>query len=104
MIPEYRLTLKAQHGYLHIIQQVELRFGPRVASAVEERLAQAFEQLASMPLIGHLREDITFDQSVRFWSVGRTLIAYQPHSWGVEILFVESGEMDWSGALDEEDP
>lgn len=62
-------------------------------------LEKAFEQLAANPRIGHRREDLTQNESVLFWSVGPTLLAYRARPEWVEILFVERGELDWERNL-----
>ncbi|MBI4614143.1 MAG: type II toxin-antitoxin system RelE/ParE family toxin [Planctomycetes bacterium] len=91
----YRLTPGARLGFRNILEYVEREFGLRVAEDVLNRLASAFEGIAGNPSIGHVRPDITIDVTVRFWSVGPTLIAYRLVADGVEILFVERGECDW---------
>jgi plasmid stabilization system protein ParE len=82
-----------------ICQYVDSRFGSEVAGRVERDLEGAFEQLATYPDIGHHRDDLTADQSVRFWVVGPTLIAYRSRLERVEILFVERGDIDWERVL-----
>jgi plasmid stabilization system protein ParE len=81
------------------VQDVEDRFGARIADRVTDDIARAFEQLAAMPAIGHQRNELTADDSIRFWSVGPTLIAYHSVGSHIEILFVERGGTDWKRLL-----
>jgi plasmid stabilization system protein ParE len=98
----YRLTPKAQEGFLRIAEHVHARFGLEVVERVLDRLERAFELLASSPEAGHLREDLTDSPGVRFWAVGPTLIAYRAKGDLVEILFVERGELDWQRFIQRE--
>ncbi len=98
----YWLTPRARRGFKEILEYVERGFGPRVAEDVLDRLVSAFERVARNPGMGHVREEITNDRAVRFWSVGPTLIAYRAVGGRVEILFIERGERDWKGLFHEE--
>lgn len=89
----------AREGLRSIANYVVQRFGAGVAERVVRELEQAFKDLAERPLIGHHREDLTREGRVRFWSVGPTLIAYRSNADGVEILFVERGDIDWERKL-----
>ena len=102
MTARYQLTPKARDGLLRIAEDVAHGFGIVVAERVVTALERAFEQLATHPDIGHLREDLTNDREVRFWSVGPTLIAYRGSSSAIEIIAVERGELDWQQLLAEE--
>jgi plasmid stabilization system protein ParE len=97
----YRLTPRAREGFHRIAFYVEENFGSTVAERVVNDLAHAFELLAKSPDVGHRREDLTRDDRVLFWSVGPTLIAYRSSPQGVEIIFVERGELDWERMLTE---
>lgn len=97
----YRLTPRAEQGLLRTLLYVEGRFGVTVAERVLATLEAALEQLATNPGIGHLREDLTSDSAVRFWSVSPTLIAYRFEHSPVEVLFIERGEVDWESLLSE---
>lgn len=98
----YRLTPEARIGLRNILEYVEDRFGVRVAEHVLDKLEAAFELLAESPGIGHVREDITTNEQVQFWSVGPTLIAFRLMDDLVEILFVERGERDWERLLEKD--
>lgn len=91
----YRLTPRARQGLTDILEYVEREFGTETAEAALDRLVAAFERIAREPGIGHAREDITDDRTVRFWSVAPTVIAYRASGDLVEILIVERGERDW---------
>ncbi len=95
----YRLTPTARSSYREIVAYVERDFGVRVAEEVFERLEAAFRRLAETPGLGHVREDITLDERILFWSVAPTLIAYRRQPGGIEILFVERAERDWHELL-----
>lgn len=73
----YRLTPRAQIGLRSIIEYVEGRFGVRVAERVLDKLEEAFELVADSPGVGRVREDITSNAQVRFWTVTPSLIAYR---------------------------
>ena len=91
----YRLTPRARQGLTEILDYVAREFGTDAAEAVLDRLVEAFDLIAHQPGVGHVREDITDDRTVRFWSVAPTLIAYRASADLVEVLIVERGERDW---------
>jgi toxin ParE1/3/4 len=95
VVTPYRLTPRARSGPLEILEYVEQEFSLRVEEELLDRIEAAFELLADNPGIGHVREEITLDSSVRFWRVGSTLIAYRRAADTLEILFVERCERDW---------
>lgn len=101
MTRAYRLTPRAAEGFRSIAHYVDEHFGSAVAERVVNELEQAFESLAANPGLGHRREDLTTDAEVRFTSVGPTLIAYRERPGGLEVLFVERGELDWQRLLGE---
>lgn len=98
----YRLTPRARTGLRNILEYVEGRFGVGVAERVLDKLEAAFEVLAASPGIGHVREDITSDEQMQFWSVNPTLIAYRVVEDVVEVLLVERSERDWERLLEAE--
>jgi plasmid stabilization system protein ParE len=100
-VTEYRLTPRAREGLARIVLCVELRFGPAVADRVLHALDSAFSKLADSPGPGHLRPDLTEDERIRFWPVGPTLVAYREGPQGLEVLFVERGDVDWERRLHE---
>lgn len=96
MTASYRLTPRAREGLRRLVFHVGENFGTAVGERVLTELEQAFDLLAGRPGVGHTREDITRDERVRFWPVGPTLIAYRSDPEGLEVLFVERGEVDWA--------
>ena len=96
----YRLSPQARSGFRSILGYVETEFGLRVAGRVLHDVQAAFEMLAQRPGVGHIREDLTADERVRFWTVGPTLIAYRRAADGIEVLVVERGERDWRRLLE----
>ncbi len=84
-----------------MVLHVARRFGSDVADSVVDQLSEALERIASNPQIGHSREELTTDPTIRFWSVGPTLLAYRTRQERVEVLIVERGEMNWKGLLEE---
>ena len=97
----FKLTPRAEEGLLRIVNYVEQKFGAQVCDRVLGSIEEALQQLAEMPLSGHLREDLTEDASIRFTNVGPSLIAYRCERSPIEILFIERGEMDWERLLGE---
>lgn len=91
----YRLTPRARQGLTGILEYVEREFGLDSAELVLDQLVAAFERIAHQPGIGHTRDEITEDRTIRFWSVPPTVIAYRARGDIVEILIVERGERDW---------
>lgn len=101
MTARYRLTPRAREGFHRIAFYVEENFGSVVAERVVGDLVHAFELLAKNSGAGHRRDDLTSDTRVLFWPVGPTLIAYRPAPEGVQVLFVERGEVDWERIMRE---
>lgn len=79
--------------------QAQERFGLEIADRVRAELNTSFALLAAMPKAGHRRDDLTRDRSLRFWSVGPTLIAYRARAFGIEIVLVERGSRNWKRVL-----
>jgi plasmid stabilization system protein ParE len=98
-----RLSARAEAGYQGALLQAQEQFGLEVAERVRAELLHALDRLAEFPDIGHQRPDLTYDPTMRFWSVGPTLIAYRPSLDGIEIFLVERAERDWGHLLEEEE-
>ena len=65
-------------------------------AAAERVLADfkaAFEKLAQMPEMGHLRLDLA-EEELRFWSVHSYLIIYRPETKPLQVVRVLSGYRD----------
>ena len=95
----YRLTSKARAGLFAIVAYVDENFGEDLTDRVLDRLLSTFRSLVEHPGLGHRREDLTLDDSIRFRSLGPTLVAYRRVGVDIEILFVERGERDWEAML-----
>jgi plasmid stabilization system protein ParE len=100
---QYKLTPVARRGLRDVYGYVRRHFGIDTAESVIERLLEAFRRLAATPGMGHLRSDLTSDSTIRFWSVGPTLIAYRYRNSSVEILLVERSRRNWATLLEELD-
>lgn len=93
--PEAELTDEARTSLEWMLQEVMERFGVIVHERVLVRIESALSMIAQNPNIGHRRSDITSDTSVRFWSVGPTVIAYTNEGQRVLVLFIQRAELDW---------
>ncbi|MEM7354154.1 MAG: type II toxin-antitoxin system RelE/ParE family toxin [Acidobacteriota bacterium] len=74
------------------------RDNPKAARRVVQEIRRAMERLAQMPMIGHLREDLT-GEPLRFWPVFSYLIIYRPESKPLQIARVLHGARDVSSIL-----
>ncbi|MGN6364162.1 type II toxin-antitoxin system RelE/ParE family toxin [Asticcacaulis taihuensis] len=72
---------------------------PRQAARVIDDIFSIFGKLAEMPLIGHVREDLT-SRPVRFFSVHTYLIVYDAASRPLSIVRVLSGYRDVAALLE----
>ena len=63
------------------------------ADRVRDKIFEAFEKLAEMPGMGHLRENLA-EEPLRFWPVYSCLIIYRPDSRPLEIVRVLHGARD----------
>jgi plasmid stabilization system protein ParE len=66
------------------------------ADRVETEIVRSCHQLASSPLIGHKRTDIT-NLPVRFWTLPRYpdyVIVYRPQTRPLQILAILHGRQD----------
>ena len=51
-------------------------------------LREHMSKLAAMPRMGHRREDLTKNETLAFWPVGRYIIIYRPDNNPIEIVRV----------------
>ncbi len=72
---------------------------PETADRVLRDLRQAMRDPASMPEMGHRREDLT-RRPVRFWLVYSYLIVYRPETVPLQILRVLHGARDVEREMD----
>jgi plasmid stabilization system protein ParE len=68
------------------------------AYQLRDRFFDLFDRLARMPLMGHLRPDLT-PEPVRFSPLQTYLVIYRPVEDGAEILRVLSGYRDVAALL-----
>ena len=69
------------------------------ADRVLDEIYAAIKELAKMPGMGHIREDLT-RQALRFWPVYSYLIIYRVEAHHIEIVRVLSGYRDIGAVLD----
>lgn len=91
----------ARRGLRDVYRYVRRSFGIDTAESAIERLLETFRPLAATPGMGHFRPDLTSDSTIRFWSVGPTLIAYRYRNSCIEILLVERSRRNWVALLKE---
>lgn len=72
------------------------------ANRVSDAILDACALLASQPLIGHARQDLT-TRSVLFWSSGKYLIVYRPDTEPLRIIAVFHGSRDVAALLADRD-
>jgi plasmid stabilization system protein ParE len=71
------------------------RDSPASARRVREELRAAMRRLASMPGLGHTREDLAaIDPALRFFSVYSYLIVYRTETDPLEVVRVLHGARD----------
>ena len=69
------------------------------ADRLRDEFFDAFEKLAKMPGIGHLRQDLA-TEPLRFWLVHSSyLVIYRPDSHPLEIVRVLHGARDIKNVL-----
>ena len=94
----YRIASEAREDLAGIWLYVFDNSGSERADGVLAKLREAMDLIGEEPEAGHLREDLT-QRPVRFWSVFRYLIVYNPASKPVEVLRVFHGAMDIESRL-----
>jgi len=66
------------------------RDSPSGARRVLEEFERTFEHLADSPEIGHRRPELT-SRPLRFWTIYRYLIAYDPETNPLTIIMIVHG-------------
>ncbi|MCC7415591.1 MAG: type II toxin-antitoxin system RelE/ParE family toxin [Acidobacteria bacterium] len=97
MSRSYRLTPEAQAQFVAIGEFVA-QDSIEAALNLYDALEGAFEQLAAMPEMGHVREDLT-ERPVKFWSVFSYLVIYDPASDPLSIIAIVHGARDVESVL-----
>lgn len=67
---------------------------PSAARLMMMRFVNAFRLLAKHPELGHVREDLLNDPTIRFWQVGLYLVACVAERHPIEIIAVVHGARD----------
>lgn len=94
MTAQYFLTLQARQDLAEIADYVAAESGLEPAEFVVEKLREGFLFLAEQPGVGHVREDLAEDPSVRFWPVFSYLIAYAYAQRPLGIVGIVHGARD----------
>ena len=89
----YALTPRAAEDLDEIWEFVFEDKSPERADAVIERIRESLELVASMPSMGHCRDDLA-DESLRVWSVYSYLIVYRPDQRPIEVVRIVGGYQD----------
>ena len=92
MSRSYRLSPEAQ-SQLAAIGEFLAQNSIEAALKVYDALEGAFELLATMPEMGHTREDLT-KRPVKFWSVLSYLVIYDPASDPLSVIAIIHGAQD----------
>jgi toxin ParE1/3/4 len=88
------LTADAREDLRQIRDYVLAQGGTRAARYVVQTIADSFRQLSRSPHIGHIREDLTDDPDVRFWSVFSYLVVYLSTTRPLTIIAIVHGRRD----------
>lgn len=97
---EYQLTPQAIEDLFDIWCYIA-GDNPRAADAVEEAILNACVLVASSPLAGRLRKDLT-DRPVRFWFVTpypNYVVVYDPATAPLQIIRILHGARNISSLL-----
>lgn len=89
----YRITARAERELDEILFYIA-EDSPQAADRLEERFFRVFERLGSMPGIGHIREDLTERECLRFFTLRGYLIVYRIDVEPLEIIHIVSGVRD----------
>jgi plasmid stabilization system protein ParE len=92
-VSRYALTSRAAEDLDEIWEFVFEDKSPERADAVIERIRESLELVASMPGMGHRRDDLA-DESLRVWSVYSYLIVNRPEQRPIEIVRIVGGYQD----------
>ena len=87
----YRLAPRAQQDIEDLVEFIAAD-DFEAALRVEQELYDAFDLLASRPLIGHTRIDLAIPGHLRVWPFYSYLIVYRPDTTPLEVVRI------WHGA------
>lgn len=88
MTERYFLTPQARSDLAEIADTIAQVSGPARAAKVVERIRKTMRFLAENPGVGHPREDLTENSSVKFWAVFSYLIVFVPGEGPLDSLGV----------------
>ena len=88
----FHLSKAATRDLQQIIGYIRQR-SATAAKRVKSELRSEISKLASMPHLGHVREDVTVTH-LRFWSHYSYLIVYNPNSKPLEVVRILHGVRD----------
>lgn len=94
MTARYALTEQAKQDLAEIADSIAEARGLAPAEQVVRELQRGFRLLAEQPDVGHLREDITDDPGVRFWSVYSYMIVFVPTAKPLTVVSLLHGARD----------
>lgn len=86
-----RRDLDQLFGYLE-------RQNVRAAIVLYDEMIEAMSRLAEFPNTGHFRADIT-ERELRFWTVRRWHIVYDPMTRPIEIVRVVAADQTIEGSI-----
>jgi plasmid stabilization system protein ParE len=96
----YVLTAAARADLSEIAEFIR-QDSPGAARRVVESLREAMANLARMPEMGHVREDLA-PTPLRFWPVFSYLIIYRPESRPLQVLRILHGARDVRSLLEDD--
>lgn len=89
----FRMTPAAKADLIDIFE--EIRYDrPMAAERVLAELRAAMRRLAQSPGMGHVREELTDNETLKFWPVYSFLIVYRFTTRPIEIIRVLHGKRD----------
>lgn len=94
MTARYVLTSQAKQDLAEIAEYIAEESGSDPAEYVIEKIRETFRFLAEQPGVGHVREDLADDPSVRFWAVYSYLIIYAHDERPLGIVSIVHGSRD----------
>lgn len=89
----YKIALGAERELEAILSYIH-EDNPRAAENLEEQFFALFEHLGNMPGMGHIREDLTKRENVRFFRLRGYIIAYRTDVEPILIFHIVPGAMN----------
>jgi len=98
MTGDYQLAESAESDLREILQYVAEKDGVDRALHVQARFIEAFEMLGLLPGVGSTRPELT-GGLIRWWTVFRWIVLYDPATAPITILRVIHGARDMEHIL-----